>query len=170
MTLTEYQQQALLTATYPQHLASTYLMLGLRGEAGEVCDKIKKLIRDKGFDPTMPDSASNISKEQAFDVILELGDVLWYIANIYHVSDDLDITDIDRDYDNGIEIEDNIANLAVTLANQVSTLLHPVSTLITIAQIAQSLGYTFSQVCENNIAKLADRQARNVLGGSGDKR
>lgn len=48
-------------------------VLGLAGEAGETADKIKKLIRDKSGEADAED-VDSIKKE--------LGDVLWYIANI----------------------------------------------------------------------------------------
>ena len=69
-----YQKQARLTAQYP-NLGSNniYPTLGLVGEAGEVAEKVKKVIRDKNgiFDD---ESKKGIKKE--------LGDVLWYIANL----------------------------------------------------------------------------------------
>ena len=69
-----YQKQARLTAQYP-NLGSNniYPTLGLVGEAGEVAEKVKKVIRDnKGiFDE---ESKKGIKKE--------LGDVLWYISNL----------------------------------------------------------------------------------------
>lgn len=43
----EYQTQALETAIYPNMGANfVYPALGLVGEAGEVADKLKKVIRD----------------------------------------------------------------------------------------------------------------------------
>ena len=48
-------------------------VLGLVGEAGETADKIKKIIRDKGGRADA-DDVESIKKE--------LGDVLWYVANI----------------------------------------------------------------------------------------
>ena len=65
MYLSQYQKQAAETAIYPKNKALEYLALGLVGEAGEVANKIKKVIRDG----TSPDN-----------VIHELGDVMWYLA------------------------------------------------------------------------------------------
>lgn len=39
-----------------------------------------------------------------------------------------------------------------------------------ISQLAAELGLSLDRVATDNIAKLADRQARNVIGGSGDRR
>ncbi len=69
-----YQRKARLTAQYP-NLGSNniYPTLGLVGEAGEVAEKVKKVIRDKEgiFDE---ESKNGIKKE--------LGDVLWYLSNL----------------------------------------------------------------------------------------
>lgn len=56
-------------------IKTIYLALGIAGEAGEVADKVKKLIRDVG-NGSMPE----ISEEKREDIKKELGDVLWYIA------------------------------------------------------------------------------------------
>ena len=69
-----YQKKARLTAQYPDLGSNyTYPTLGLVGEAGEVAEKVKKVIRDnKGvFDEA---SKNGIKKE--------LGDVLWYVSNL----------------------------------------------------------------------------------------
>ena len=72
--LTLYQSRARDTARYP-HVGSNpiYPTLGLCGEAGEVADKVKKVIRDRegAFDTAVRD-----------DLRLELGDVLWYVAQL----------------------------------------------------------------------------------------
>jgi NTP pyrophosphatase (non-canonical NTP hydrolase) len=109
MDLTTYQTRAQKTALYPQVGSNPiYPTLGLCGEAGEVADKVKKVLRDRQgcFDPAAID-----------DLRLELGDVLWYVA-----------------------------------------------------QLASELGLDLGEIAEANLAKLASRAARNVIGGSGDRR
>jgi len=39
-----------------------------------------------------------------------------------------------------------------------------------VSQVARELGYQFADVASGNLDKLADRQRRGVLGGSGDNR
>jgi len=73
MTLNEYQQKALETAKYPAEHRVIYPTLGLTGEAGEVADKVKKIIRDDG---------GAISEEKAMEIVKEIGDVLWYVATL----------------------------------------------------------------------------------------
>jgi len=73
MTFKEYQEQALITATYPATLRITYPTLGLNGEAGEVAEKVKKLYRDHD---------GVIDSVFLENVKLELGDVLWYVSAI----------------------------------------------------------------------------------------
>lgn len=72
MTFSEYQQAARTTAQYPQLGNNVYYpTLGLAGEAGEVAEKIKKLMRDDNG--TLTDERRQALKK-------ELGDVLWYVA------------------------------------------------------------------------------------------
>tara|TARA_B100000424_G_scaffold125558_1_gene95146 strand:+ start:200 stop:529 length:330 start_codon:yes stop_codon:yes gene_type:complete len=69
-----YQKKARETAKYPNlGFNNIYPTLGLVGEAGEVAEKVKKVIRDKNgiFDE---ESKESIKKE--------LGDVLWYLSNL----------------------------------------------------------------------------------------
>ncbi len=105
----EYQQRAGDTARYPNVGNNpVYPTLGLAGEAGEVAEKVKKVLRDNGgqFDAA---AVAGIQKE--------LGDVLWYVA-----------------------------------------------------RLAAELGLDLEQIAADNLAKLADRQARDRLHGSGDQR
>jgi len=70
-----YQKQALTTAVYPGRGEGNFIYptLGLAGETGEICEKIKKIIRDDG---------GVISDERKMLLGKELGDVLWYIATL----------------------------------------------------------------------------------------
>ncbi len=72
MTLNDYQKKALETAIYPTPII--YPSLGLTGEAGEVADKVKKVIRDKNSDFSNENTRKEIAKE--------IGDVLWYCATL----------------------------------------------------------------------------------------
>ena len=109
MDLNQYQAQARLTARYPRVGSNPiYPTLGLCGEAGEVADKVKKVLRDRDgvFDAEVREGLK-----------LELGDVLWYVA-----------------------------------------------------QLASELGFDLNGIAAANLAKLASRAERNVIGGSGDQR
>jgi NTP pyrophosphatase (non-canonical NTP hydrolase) len=85
-----------------------HLVLGLVGEAGEIAEKVKKLVRDKN---------SDVAQLDRDDMAAELGDVLWYTA-----------------------------------------------------VLANFLNFSLDDVAQRNVDKLADRQRRSVIGGSGDKR
>lgn len=74
MEFNEYQNKARETAFYPDKDNNfIYPTLGLVGEAGEVAEKIKKVLRDND---------GIISEEKRLEVAKELGDVLWYLANL----------------------------------------------------------------------------------------
>lgn len=105
----EYQRAALRTARdrdAPDEFM--HLVLGLVGEAGEIAEKVKRLVRDKN---------SDLAQLDRDDMAAELGDVLWYAA-----------------------------------------------------VLANFLGLSLSDVARRNVEKLADRQRRAVIGGSGDNR
>ena len=76
MNFEEYQKEAMKTAQYPfLGYNLVYPAMGLAGEAGEYCDKIKKMWRNKGVMDT-----SLLTIQERVEMIKELGDVLWYIA------------------------------------------------------------------------------------------
>lgn len=68
--INEYQNKATETAVYGQKDPIGYCILGLTGEAGELANKYKKVLRG---DKELTDSFRN-------DMIKELGDVQWYVA------------------------------------------------------------------------------------------
>lgn len=109
MTFDEYQSEAASTAVYPGIGNNfVYPTLGLTGEAGEVAEKIKKIIRDKN---------GKIDSESRESLSKELGDVLWYIA-----------------------------------------------------ALCCELNLSMGDVATTNLSKLASREKRNVVQGSGDNR
>lgn len=77
MTLDEYQDRARTTATYPQEAKLLYPVLKLSGEAGEVSEKLGKLMRDDGWRVGQP-----LPGEARDALAKELGDVLWYLASV----------------------------------------------------------------------------------------
>ncbi|HYH35942.1 MAG TPA: nucleoside triphosphate pyrophosphohydrolase family protein [Candidatus Saccharimonadales bacterium] len=110
MTFDEYQKQALTTVISDGNEFNDLLhwVLGINGESGEVAEKVKKIIRDKGGKVTDADK-KELGKE--------IGDVLWYLAVFAH-----------------------------------------------------HLDISFDDIAQANLKKLADRQKRGVLGGTGDNR
>lgn len=74
MNFNEYQTQSRKTAAYPAigH-AVIYPTLGLTNEAGEVAGKVKKIFRDK---------SGHIGDAERAALAAELGDVLWYLAQM----------------------------------------------------------------------------------------
>ncbi len=91
MDFSDYQARSRKTAKYPPigH-GVIYPTLGLASEAGEVAGKIKKVFRDK-------DGIIGEAEREALSS--ELGDVLWYLAQ---VCTELDIS-LDRVAQSNIE-------------------------------------------------------------------
>jgi len=96
MELSEYQRLSRRTAEYPREAWLAYPALGLAGEAGEVADHAKKAIRDDG---------GTVSEQRRDAMRKELGDVLWYVAQL--------ATELDLDLGEVAE-----ANLAKLLSRQ----------------------------------------------------
>lgn len=80
MNLNDYQEKAARTAIYPGRgsvIGISYTALGLNGEAGEVAEKVKKILRD------IPQSVNDdyaIDENTKAPIVKELGDSIWYIA------------------------------------------------------------------------------------------
>lgn len=82
MQLDDYQRKAASTAIYPGQgtfWGLLYCNTKLNGEAGEFSEKIGKLMRDNGLGPD--DFYTHIPVEKVVALKLELGDILWYVAN-----------------------------------------------------------------------------------------
>jgi NTP pyrophosphatase (non-canonical NTP hydrolase) len=108
LTINDYQHKAIATAIYGAGYSIVYPTLGIAGEAGEVADKVKKILRDNN---------GEFTDEKKLEIAKEIGDVCWYIA-----------------------------------------------------ALCRDLGFSMAEVCQMNLDKLASRQARNKISGSGDDR
>lgn len=74
MNFNDYQTLSRRTALYKDKGSNfVYPTLGLAGETGEVAEKVKKILRDKDG---VADEATKDSLKK------ELGDVLWYLAQL----------------------------------------------------------------------------------------
>lgn len=78
--LEEYQNVVRGAKVYPDMYRVIYPALGLGGESGEVLEKVKKLIRDDN---------GELTPERSRKILLELGDVVWYVTAL---ADDIDST------------------------------------------------------------------------------
>jgi len=85
MEMNEYQDKALTTAEFPVvGKPFIYPVLGLVGEAGEVAEKLKKVMRNDN---------GELNDDKRKDIAKELGDVMWYLA-ILAKELDLELNDI----------------------------------------------------------------------------
>ena len=80
-----YQRFTCSTRIYPSSQGIVYNLFGIAGEAGEIFEKVKKLIRDKKKKITK----KGLSKKDKLEIIKELGDLIWYISTL---SDELGYT------------------------------------------------------------------------------
>jgi NTP pyrophosphatase (non-canonical NTP hydrolase) len=74
MDLGDYQKESRKTVSYP-YVGSNYIYpaLGLAGEAGEMLNQVKKIVRDDG---------SQLTEERKQLIQSEMGDMLWYLAQL----------------------------------------------------------------------------------------
>ena len=78
LTFDEYQKQAISTLVTGHDYGDVdprlmSQVLGLVGESGEFAEKFKKILRDK---------EGKLDSETNAELLKELGDVLWYVAQI----------------------------------------------------------------------------------------
>ena len=78
MQLNDYMDAAISTAVFPPQHGVAYCSLKLCGEAGEHAEKVGKLMFRGDFDDKS-EAERTLAQEQ---LIYELGDVLWYVANL----------------------------------------------------------------------------------------
>ncbi len=74
MELNEYQQKAAESSVYPASGTFggvLYAVVALTGEAGEIANKTKKIMRD---------DHGEVGELRRMELAKEMGDVLWYLA------------------------------------------------------------------------------------------
>lgn len=174
LSLNEYQNEAIRTAIYPEDQGLAYTTLGLSSEVGEL--------------------AEAWLRGRTSDVIKELGDNYWYVAAIAHVmGETLENVFVFANIDERIhylDLEELFVELAVqageiagaskkairdnggvlTEVGYDKTMDALANTLVVLDTLALHFDSTPAGVQAANLDKLADRQRRNVIGGSGDNR
>lgn len=176
MTYKQLVNQTGETATYPKELANIYLSLGLRGEYGEVCDKFKKLIRDDGWDPQADPYGKKIPKDKITGIILELGDVCWYVIRYCDEFKKGEMLEEHKEIDIEYLLPGTFDKAGILFnLNEMESVTHiggylTISVLDAIQNIAKYLGYSINEVFDMNYKKLISRAERGTSGGSGDYR
>ena len=164
MTFEEYQKEAVSFRTETAN-NEEYLTLGLIAEVGEAAGKLAKRVRDGVWD------------EKAF--IKELGDILWFVANLADYYDKNNDANFSAELKNcfseevdGDRFDETIMRLLVywvgIFLDGEDEFLADI--VFEVGGFAKRYGYTLEQVAKINIAKLRDRQARGVIKGDGDER
>jgi len=86
----KYQQVTFTTAVYPEageysEREVNYLILGLVGEAGELANKFKKMLRSGVVTLDHPKAKLVLKSEELSILTDEMGDILWYLARLADV-------------------------------------------------------------------------------------
>ena len=197
MDFNEYQRMALTTAMYPDRGNNlTYPVLGLGGESGEICEKIRGKLRTD-------------SERKA--LAKELGDILWYTAL---VADELGVNlsqaapfgidtrlsptprgiDAYQESRRRLSTKTDLVDIALSLAGAAGGVCDRVKkmsrddggtltdarraailgdlggVLRCVAAMATELGESLEWIAEMNVEKLASRKRRGTITGDGDDR
>jgi len=182
MKIANYQAFALSTAIYrelPGGDSPSYPAMGLAGETGEVCEKLA--------DGTLGEELAK-----------ELGDVLWYIANLSKdmgeslscLAEAEDFSSLQAALPGSGATSDAALRLAgkagkvceitkklirddgnrLTDRRRVAILSALSETLVAFCRLIDSLGLDLDAVAEANADKLRSRQRRGQIKGDGDNR
>jgi NTP pyrophosphatase (non-canonical NTP hydrolase) len=166
MQFREYQEKAAQTAIYPTQYRLIYPTIGLSNELGEVVEEVE-------------------GEGDPIKVVNEISDCLWYVALILK---DADI-DLDYNLNQTTSVQYEGVGEAVILVGKICGLIkkslrdgyelkEKATALTTLAArlldqfraMVDLAGFTLAEVAQRNLDKLASRQERGVLGGSGDER
>lgn len=174
MKLRDYQIQSMSTAVYPEELKLIYPAMGLAGEIGEVCNKLKKVFRD---------NHGTITPVGMVELAKEVGDCIWYVAAVA-TDAGLTLSELYTARSSNVTLVmiplrlavcvgrvTQIVSQAVEDPEGVRLLAQPLERIGNLlSQLCWMMGTSLNQVAEMNRQKLLDRQARGTLQGSGDNR
>lgn len=166
--LKDYQQQALQTAL-PTAFQYDYLINGIFSETGELVGKYAKAARDQWTEARLFP-----------ELVAEYGDICWPAAVYLHWRNINEIEDRQLTVYDALCDDDPVTDLTGWAANAVAEHRAREFTVLdlTVQRLWVALerhakaitGQPFQVVLDYNIHKLADRQSRKVLQGSGDNR
>ena len=179
-TFDQYQELTGETAVYPDgNDGLEYLHMGAVGEAGEICNKMKKIIR--GDHKMLADAKEAIADE--------CGDVFWYISELakqyrFPLSK-MALNDV-RAFEIKIKTEPGLlykyaVRLSFVLAQFANIyesgfmtadikVDHMRTSMYMLVAIIKTLELDTQQVLSSNILKLKKRKNTNTIKGTGDKR
>jgi hypothetical protein len=147
----------------PTEHRAKYHALGLAGEVGEVCNKLKKVYRG---DFSLIDA----------DLVCELGGVMWYAAAL---ANDLEVDleepkwiDRPSPMDCGLEMASSAGAISFFIDESKIDII--LDNLIHIAQYMAALGWHLGIrrefILKSNLELIEDRRARGTVHGTGDHR
>jgi NTP pyrophosphatase (non-canonical NTP hydrolase) len=166
MNLIDYQSAIDPFASYPAAYGKQYARLGLFGEAGEIANQVKKILRD---------DEGILTSERETKLADELGDVFWYATRLAHEHGVLLGVMTPSPATPGETLYDAVDRLGVTIGvinSMLDELTEDVFSdlLADLYSLCTRLGTTPEDVMQANVDKLMGRRERGTLQGSGDGR
>ncbi len=179
-TWNDYVYAAKRTAT-ESSMNREYISLGMMAEAGEVCGKIAKWIRDHNGEP--------LTKEFYTELQKEIGDVCWFLAMadyLRYINGTCVKFPAYDSFNDGIYMKCglstrlmvdvyDLAMAIIDVGTNIQSMSAPkrtknINQLLVMMRFALGKGDRFEDILQMNIDKLTDRYNRGVIGGSGDNR
>lgn len=168
------------TAIYPNEVRNEpsfkgvdYAKLGLIGEFGEVCNKIKKVYRDQ-------DGIFHLNTVQ--EIAKEQGDIYWYLAALCRKEFDLSFVasyeaakKFQNPFDKSLfktlyKCQYYISQICLEESHVEVTGMNIIYVLSCLDKINSTLGLDTEDILQMNYDKLSKRLESNTLQGSGDNR
>ena len=180
MRLSEFQSVIAPHAVFsPADLKFSFPALGLVGEVGEVCNKIKKVYRDSG---------SVVTAEVKASLVSELGDCFFYLAMVATDMGWLVVDDwvfalphpVPSLFTAALRLGASVGVVCEMADRQhggediehvkLPTFAALERTVSLLATCIYHLGTDYATVLEGQVTKIHDRNRRGVVAGNGDHR